>query len=148
FIQNGLKTGIENIIHLTEHLHLSEGTGLTNRQETSGTFPTLKRVSADWYEGNTANICIGQGQMAVTPLQMAVMISAIANGGKVLWPRLVDRIEPVDASVAVSPIVFETARVRDELGVRPENLRIVREAMLEETQPGGTGERARVPGLD
>jgi penicillin-binding protein 2 len=148
FIQNGLKTGIENIIRLTEHLHLSESTGLHTRQETSGTFPTLKRVGADWYDGNTANICIGQGQMAVTPLQMAVMIAAIANGGKVLWPRLVDRVEPLDTSGGESPIVFETARLRDELRVRAENLKIIREAMLEETQPGGTGERARVPGLD
>ena len=148
FIQNGLKTGIENIIRLGQHLHITEGTGLTNSQEHSGIFPSLKRVSSDWREGDTANICIGQGQMAVTPLQMAVMMAAIANGGKVLWPRLVDRVEPIDISSGGSPIVFEKGRVRDELGVRPENLKIVREAMLEETQPGGTGAGAAVPGLD
>ena len=38
--------------------------------------------------------------------------------------------------------------MRDELGVRPENLKIVREALLEETQEGGTGKLAAVPGLD
>ena len=148
FIQNGLKTGIENIIRLGQHLHIAEGTGLHTSQENSGIFPSLKRVSSDWREGDTANICIGQGQMAVTPLQMAVMMAAIANGGKVLWPRLVDRIEPIDISSGASPIVFEKGRVRDELGVRPENLKIVRDAMLEETQEGGTGKLVAVPGLN
>ena len=36
-------------------------------------------------------MCIGQDPVLVTPLQIAVLTSAIANGGKVLWPRLVDR---------------------------------------------------------
>ena len=148
FIQNGLKTGIENIIRLTQHLHISDRTDLHTHQDVSGIFPNLKKISSDWREGDTANICIGQGQMAVTPLQMAVMMAAIANGGRVLWPRLVDRIEPVDVSSGMSPIVFEKGRVRDELGVRPENLKIVRDAMLEETQEGGTGRLVAVPGLD
>ena len=42
------------------------------------------------------HLSIGQGEMDVTPLQMAVMTSAVANGGKVLWPRLVDRRESAD----------------------------------------------------
>ena len=62
-----------------------------------GAFPTLERVqSSDWRDGDSANICIGQGEMAVTPMQMAVAYAAIANGGTVFWPRLVERIEPQD----------------------------------------------------
>jgi len=84
----------------------------------------------------------------VTPLQMAVMAVVLANGGKVLWPRLVDRIEPPDPAAA-PPIIFPKGRVRDELGVKPEHLKIVHEAMLADTQEaGGTGVRAAVPGLE
>ena len=149
FIMNGLKAGIENIVRLGQRLHLDERAGLQTSQDNPGIFPSLRRVGSDWPDGETANLCIGQGKMAVTPLQMAVMMAAIANGGKVLWPRLVDRIEPVDLSLATPPIVFEKGRVRDELGVKTEHLKIVREAMLADTEEaGGTGIRAAVPGLD
>ena len=64
--------------------------------------------------GDTANLCIGQGELWVTPLQMAVMTAAIANGGKVLEPRSVDRIEPQnpdagEATVRFPPAKFETS---------------------------------------
>ena len=147
FIEKGLKAGIINIIQLGQKFHLGERTGLQTRQETSGIFPSLKRVSSNWRDGDTANICIGQGEMAVTPLQVAVMISAIANNGQVLKPRLVDRIEPLDPALGVVPVVFPKGVVRNELGVRPRNLEILREAMLADVEAGGTGAKAAVPGL-
>ena len=108
----------------------------------------MKRVSSSRYDGDTANICIGQGQMAVTPLQMAVMTAAIANGGKVLWPRLVDRTESPEPALGAQPVVFPSGRVRDELGVKQRNLEILREAMLADVEDsGGTGTRAAVPGI-
>src|SRR5205823_9556564 len=86
FIENGLRAGIINIVRLGQNLHLGERTGLQTRQETAGIFPSLKRVSSNWHDGDTANICIGQGEMAVSPLQVAVLMAAIANEGKVLKP--------------------------------------------------------------
>ena len=148
FISNGVRAGIEPIVKLAQRLHLNEATGLATRQEAKGIFPTMKRVSSSWYDGDTANICIGQGQMAVTPLQMAVMTAAIANGGKVLWPRLVDRIESPEPALGAQPVVFPSGRVRDELGVKQRNLEILREAMLADVEDsGGTGTRAAVPGI-
>jgi len=147
FITKGLKTGIQNIVRLGQHLHIAERTGLQTRQENAGIFPDERKLGANWHDGDTANICIGQGKMAVTPLQMAVMIASIANGGKVLWPRLVDRVEPQDLS-STGPLVFEKGRVRDDLGVKPDNLRIVREAMIADVEEsGGTGLQAAVAGL-
>jgi penicillin-binding protein 2 len=149
FITSGLKAGIDNIIRLGEHLHLNERCGLATQQENPGTFPTLKRISSNWGARATGNICIGQGEIAVTPLQMAVMMSAIANGGKVLFPRLVDRIDSVDPASDMTPIIFEKARVRDELPVKPENLKIVSEAMWADVnESDGTGAKAAVPGMD
>ena len=148
FISNGVRAGIEPIVKLAQRLHLNEPTGLATRQEARGIFPTMKRVSSSWYDGDTANICIGQGQMAVTPLQMAVMTAAIANGGKVLWPRLVDRTESPEPALGAQPVVFPSGRVRDELGVKQRNLEILREAMLADVEDsGGTGTRAAVPGI-
>ena len=49
--------------------------------------------SSRWAAGDVANLCIGQGEIIVTPLQMAVMTSAVANGGKLMQPRLILRVE-------------------------------------------------------
>jgi penicillin-binding protein 2 len=146
FITNGLRIGPERIIQLGHRFHLGEKIGLPLRQETAGAFP--KEIGAGWTDGNTANLCIGQDPVLVTPLQVAVQISAIANGGKVLWPRLVDRIEPHDPSTGEQPVVFEKGRVRDELGVSQRSMKILHEAMLADTEdPEGTGRHAAVPGL-
>jgi penicillin-binding protein 2 len=149
FITNGLRVaGISNIVKLAQRLHLGESTGLPTRQEVRGIFPSLKRVHSQWYDGDTANICIGQGPLAVTPIQMAVMTAAIANGGKVLWPRLVDRLEPADPARGGSAVSFPSSRVRDELGVRPNSLHTLREAMLGDVEDSdGTGRAAAVPGM-
>ena len=149
FITNGLRAGVENIVRIGEKFHLGERTGLFTNQETRGNFPSLARVtSRDWRDGDTANVCIGQGEIAVTPIQMAVMISAIANGGKVLWPRLVDRIEPQDPASGETVSPFPAGVVRDELGVHPRSLKILREAMLADVESSeGSGRPAAVAGL-
>jgi cell division protein FtsI/penicillin-binding protein 2 len=79
---------------------------------------------------------------------MAVMVSAIANGGKVLWPRLVDRIEPQDPASGEVATNFPSGVVRDELGVQPRNLQLLREAMLADVESDeGSGRPAAVEGL-
>ncbi len=149
FISNGVHVaGITNLLKLGQRFQLGERVGLPTGQGTPGIFPSLKQVSSGWFEGDTGNLCIGQGQMAVTPMQMAVVTAAIANGGKVLRPRLVDRIEPAEGTWGGQTNYFPSAQVRDELGVKPRNLEILREAMLADVEdPDGTGVRAAVPGL-
>jgi len=149
FIHYGLHlAGISNIVRLGQRFRLGERTGLPTHQEVSGIFPSLKQVASGWYDGDTGNLCIGQGQMAVTPIQMAVMTAAIANGGKVLRPRLVDRIEPMDPAWGGQTNYLPAVEVWDELEVKPRNLAILREAMLADVEDAdGTGVRAAVPGL-
>ena len=141
FITNGLRPGVfERVMELSQRLHLGERIGLPLMQEAAGHFPSAKRIHANWPAGSTANICIGQGEMDVTPLQMAVMTSALANGGKVLWPRLVDRRETTDLAGLETPTLYQKGRVRDTLGVSQRSLKILHEAMLAETEdPKGTG---------
>jgi cell division protein FtsI/penicillin-binding protein 2 len=86
--------------------------------------------------------------MDVTPLQMAVLTSALANGGKVLKPRLVSRIEPPDPTSLEKPVIYPAGQVREQLGVSVGSLLTLRDCMLAETEsPEGTGRQASVPGL-
>lgn len=149
FINAGLThAGIDKIIRIGNEFHLGERTGLFARQETGGDFPDEDRIHSGWTDGDTANVCIGQGEVAVTPVQMAVMVSAIANGGKVLRPRLVDRIEPQDPASGETVTNFPSGVVRNELDVHPRNLQILRDAMLADVNSSeGTGTAAAVDGL-
>jgi penicillin-binding protein 2 len=151
FITNGLKCGIENIIRIGERLHLGETTQLPTRQEVKGNFPRLEQVKrgSGWSIGESAQIAFGQGRIDVTPVQMAVMTSAIANGGKVLWPRLVDRVEPQGPLGPEEGVSFPTKQPRDDLGVRPRTLDVIRKAMLAdvEDKDEGTGKAAFLPGM-
>jgi len=150
FITTALRIGPERIVRVGQKFHLGERIGLSTRQETGGFLPSLKRVTSGWTEANTANMSIGQDPVTVTPLQVAVLISAIANGGKVLYPRLVARIEPEDPTSLEQPIIFPAGRVHDELGVSQRSLRNVQEAMLDDTEASdGTGVLAarECPGL-
>lgn len=152
FIQLGLLDNVfAGVLEIGRRLHLGERIGadaLPLNQVAGGHFPSAA-AARSWTTGDKANLCIGQGRMDVTPVQMAVLTSALANGGKVLWPRLVDRLESPDPTRLEAPTVFPKRRIRDELGVSQRSLTIVREAMLAETEDAveGTGRHVRVEGL-
>ncbi len=148
FITVGLRLGPERIIRFAEHLHFGEREGLPTRQDAKGSFPSLQRLGADWNTVTTGNMCIGQDPVWVTPLQIAVLTAAIANGGTVLWPRLVDRVEAADPTLAGPPQVFPSGRVRDHLGISARTVKIMHDAMLGDTEDAdGTGTKACVPGI-
>jgi penicillin-binding protein 2 len=152
FIHYGLLTGLDDLVALGERLHLGEKTGIPVGQESPGIFPTAEwrdhELEGHWFEGDTANLSIGQGKIAVTPIQMAVMTAAVANGGKVLWPRLVARVEPQDPGRRHEGINLASGRVRNELGIAAAHLRRVRDAMVADTEDeDGTGNRARIEGF-
>jgi penicillin-binding protein 2 len=108
-------------------------------QEFRGDFPPPERLRND---GDKANVCIGGGEFSVTPCQVAVLISAIANGGKVLQPRLIDRLESQDPIIPETTIVSPKGEVRGQLNVSKRSFDILRDAMLSETEsPEGTGKR-------
>ncbi len=148
FISNGLYAGIDKILEICRRLHLGEKTDLPmSRQEVAGVIPKPGEDPISWHDGDTANICIGQGHLRVTPLQMAVMTAAIANGGKVLWPRLVDRLIPQDPLLEGQAWTYERGRVRGQLGVSERTLDLVRDAMRADVEEEGTGKAARIPGF-
>ena len=100
-----------------------------------------------WAAGDVANLCIGQGEITVTPLQMAVMTSAVANGGKVLQPRLVKRIDSQRAFDQAQNRVIPV-KVLDDLHLKPETVALMHKAMLADVADrDGSGRAARVPGM-
>jgi penicillin-binding protein 2 len=151
FIHHGLAAGMDRIREIAALFHFGERTGIPLMQESPGILPTREwvlRNRGGWSPGDTANVCIGQGDIAVTPLQVGVMVAAIANGGTVLWPRLVERIEPQDPADPRPPQLFPAGRVRSRLNVSPRSLQLVREAMLADVEDSdGSGRAAAVPGL-
>lgn len=76
---------------------LGSPTGIEYFPEVGGTIPDpqwkLKVVGDGWARGDAVNLSIGQGYSEATPLQMAVAYAAIANGGSVLQPYIVDRTQ-------------------------------------------------------
>jgi penicillin-binding protein 2 len=144
FVYNGLSR-LNKIVELGQEFHLGERIGLNTRQETAGTFPTQKKIESGWNQGDTANLCIGQGYIDVTPLQMCVVACALANGGKVLKPRLVDRIVSQDPLSDGQTIYFQKGQVRNLVNVRASTFRTLQAAMLDDTEsPEGTAYKAFV----
>ena len=137
FVHHGTQMGLEAIVAMGSRLHLGERFGLPFRQESSGHLPTaawIRENRGGWTTGDTANLCMGQGDIGVTPLQMAVMTAAIANGGQVMWPRFVDRIEPQDPLLGDVPRILPIGQVRGLLEVQPRNLQIIRDGMYADTE--------------
>lgn len=85
---------------------------------------------------DVVNQAIGQGDVLVTPLQVASFIAALANGGTLYRPQLVERIEPVDGSAAVQ--VFKP-EARGTLPLQPFRLELIKNAMIDVVKsPRGT----------
>jgi penicillin-binding protein 2 len=142
FIHYGLRAGRERVLNIGKRFFLGERIGLGTRQEVRGYFPTPDEVLGVWSDGNLANVCIGQ-EITTTPLQMAVVTAAIANGGKVLRPRLVLRVEPAEPTVNEPARREFPATVRGDIGFPDSTLALIREAMVADTElPEGTGFRA------
>jgi penicillin-binding protein 2 len=78
-----------------------------------------------WYDGDAVNLSIGQGDLQVTPLQMAVAYSAIANGGTLYKPQLVLRIGSQDQG----PEEAITPQEIGKLPVKPEHLAAIRQGL-------------------
>ncbi|MDI9369458.1 MAG: penicillin-binding protein 2 [Synergistaceae bacterium] len=95
FYQVGLKVGITKLLKWADMLGLGKPTGIDLPGEASGVIagPEWKkaRLKESWYKGDTVNYSIGQGFLLTTPLQLATLYAAIANGGKVVRPRLAER---------------------------------------------------------
>jgi penicillin-binding protein 2 len=130
FYNAGLRAGPQAITALAWQLHWGRKTGIDLPFEASGRLP---RPDGGWYGGNTMNLSIGQGRLLVTPLQVAVSMAAIANGGVVHRPHLLLKIEP---SLESDPV--RESYVVNRLDLSQAGLNAVREGMRRVPGPRGT----------
>src|SRR6185369_15619682 len=134
----GQRLGIDRIAKYARLFGLGEPTGIDIHGEKRGLVPdmawSLKARKMPWYPGETISVSIGQGPILMTPVQMAVLTSMVANGGYRVTPHLV-RDAKVQAPVRVP--------------LAPDAIEIVHKGMWDVVNdPSGTAYAAHVPGAD
>ena len=144
FYQLGLHLGLGPLEETARGLGLGERTGIDLPQERKGLVPNAawydrRWGSGHWRKGLLLNLSIGQGELLVTPLQLALMMAETATDGQALRPHIVQRVRGIPdfrANRPSSPRL--TASRRDW-----ETLHTALELAVE----SGTGTAARVPGV-
>ena len=129
FYELALRIGINRIEAVAKRFGFGELTGIDLDGEKGGTVPgrDWKRANYDtgWRSGETIITAIGQGYLLTTPLQLAVMTASLANGGKLVTPRITRTTE------AVLPAT--------ELAIKPEHLAVIQRGMYRAVnRPNGT----------
>jgi penicillin-binding protein 2 len=144
FYELGKRLGISKIAEHAHALGLGERTGVDLPGERSGVMPSpewKKQVRhANWYQGETISVSIGQGAVSTTPLQILRAVSAIATGGLLTTPHVLLKAEKLPSSDL-------TWAVR-HIPIGEERARRIREGMWESVNSGGTGHSAAIPGQD
>jgi penicillin-binding protein 2 len=91
FYTKGLELGIDRIARYAIDMGFGRKTGI-ELNDTTGIIPSrewkMKRFHKGWLHGETVNASIGQGYVMVTPIQVAKVMSAVVNGGKVMVPHI------------------------------------------------------------
>lgn len=106
FYRLGDLLGIDKIADMARSLGLGSPTGIRVVSEVNGILPDEayydRLVQGGYQKGFALNAAIGQGDVNVSPLQMAMAYAAIANGGTVFRPQIVQRLETPDGKVVKS----------------------------------------------
>jgi len=129
FYQLGLKVGVDTLARYSRKFGFGEPTGVSLAGEKSGLVPTSewkKRAYGErWYEGETISVAVGQGFMLTTPLQLAAAYAAIANGGTLYRPTIVEEIRTPMGGVVKKFVPEKTST----LDVSPETIDRVQKAL-------------------
>jgi penicillin-binding protein 2 len=151
------KLGIERIAKYATMLGLGQKTGIDLPQEVSGVMPSeewkIRTFKQKWFAGETISVGIGQGAVAVTPIQLARAISGIASDGMLVKPHVAFPNE-------LPPNVIPASSTPDKVQVPldPKNWQIITDAMADVTSPlvvdstgatwWGTAKAAHLEGID
>ena len=122
FYKVGEKLGINTLADYAHMFGLGSATGIGINNESSGTVPTREwhnKQSKEGFQGGfTLSTSIGQGDVKTTPLQIAMIYAALANGGTLYYPQIIDRIETADGT----PIFTYPKRVRTKFPFKSETI--------------------------
>src|ERR1700735_4587739 len=141
------KLGIARIAKYATAFGLGQKTGIDLPQEVSGVMPSeewkIRNFKQKWFAGETISVGIGQGAVAITPVQLLRAISAISMGGRMVVPHV---INPTD----VPPGYVEAQHYTEvkNVTIDPNGWNFITDAMSRVLLPEGTAPSAHIPGID
>ena len=148
FYQLILKVGLDRWNEYAKKFGFGKKTMVDIDEEVAGLIPSMSyydRVygKGRWTQGFVVNLGIGQGELGVSPMQMANYAAALANGGILYQPRIVHYIRN-----KATNRIEEVSHNSTDLGISPKVMALIREGMRRCVEsPGGTGSLARIPGI-
>src|SRR4029079_6660845 len=139
--------GINRIALYATSFGLGQRTGIDLPQEVSGLIPSeewkLRNFRQKWFAGETISVGIGQGALAVTPVQLTRAIAAISMDGRMVTPHVADP--------SGLPSNYLEVNHYDEvksIPVDPNGYTVITDAMSRVLLPEGTAPSAHIPGID
>src|SRR6202046_3361599 len=141
------KLGIDRIAKYATAFGLGQKTGIDLPNEVTGVMPSeewkIRNFKQKWFAGETISVGIGQGAVAITPVQLLRAISAISMGGRMVVPHVVN-------PQGLPPGYVETANYTEvkNVPIDPNGWTYITNAMTRVLQPGGSAPSAHVPGID
>lgn len=145
FYQLGLKIGEKRLMEGAKLFGLSDKTGVDLPYEIKGKVPSAswkERIfKTRWFAGDTINLSIGQGYVLTTPLEMALAMCGIANGGNIFKPYIVKYIEYPNGKIIMKiPVLKKRIKMK-------EKTKSILDRALEKVVISGTGRGAYIPGI-
>ncbi|MFL6244896.1 MAG: penicillin-binding protein 2 [Thermoanaerobaculia bacterium] len=152
FYQTGARLGVDQISEYAHKLTFGEISHIDLDGERAGLVPSTEwartKQHRKWYPSETISVSIGQGPLIVTPLQVANMTAAVANGGKVFQPHVVRYVDRVQKDGSYQRFRVP-GRVLHEVALAKPALDSVRTGLWQVVNDqGGTGSASRIEGLD
>ncbi len=141
------KLGIDRIAKYATELGLGQKTGIDLPNEVSGVMPSeewkIRNFKQKWFAGETISVGIGQGAVAITPVQLLRAVSAISLGGRMVVPHV---INPTD----LPPSYVEAQHYTEvkKVPIDPNGWNFITDAMSRVLLPEGTAPSAHIPGID
>ncbi len=144
-----LKNGFERWTKYGSLFGFGKKTGIDIYEETSGILPSIEYYNKiyginRWTKGYIVSLGVGQGELGVTPLQMAVYVATIANGGTWYRPHAVRKLFNPEANPPEIVIPIEGKK----LPVKDEAIELVRKGMYLVVNGAGTATHVRIPGIE
>ena len=145
FYTIGNMAGVDRIHKWATAFGLGVKSGIDLPNEITGIVPSTewkRRTTGEkWYAGETTSVAIGQGQVTVTPMSMAVYMAALANGGTRVTPHL---LKAVDEGSGWKPVPAPAPQ--SQATMKPANLQAIRDGLWMVVNHAGTGGKARIAG--
>jgi penicillin-binding protein 2 len=141
------KLGIDRIAKYATALGLGQKTGIDLPNEVSGVMPSeewkIRNFKQKWFAGETISVGIGQGAVAISPVQLMRAVGAVSMGGRMVVPHV---INPTD----LPPGYVETTRYTEvkNIPIDPNGWNFITDALSRVLLPEGTAPSAHIPGID